>query len=842
MSSRQKRAIAIGFLLLATSIGVGFTFAQPAEPIEPETLLPASSVLYIGVDGGAEHQAAWEQTAAYDALYKSGLMNAVAKLFADLQSATGGQQGMAGQVGGAIEHVRDNGVSFAVALNQAENQPPLPWAILIAHNAGMYEEGMLQLAMMASRGEIKFEKSELHGRNVTHGTLPQGPGIEIGWWAEGEHLVIVAGLQAVENALQVADGGANITTNELWTEYVQGDADFDVASVGWFDFEALLEAFGPMPLPNSRNETHPAGVSVLEAAEMAGLDGLESIVGRAGYKDRALWSEVDVNAPGERHGLLALLDQKTISLDDLPSLPIGAAGFTASSLDWAQTYDALLEVAKKIEALMPPAQQGQIDAALAQAEGAIGFKIRDDLLEPLGHVHCGYADAYQGPFGLGVGVVVSVDDAEKLRSSLDKLLQFAQQQAQGRLQIEVVEKQSQRVVLLNIGVGTFTPSFSINDDWFAIGMVPQTVEAFLMRENDVLPSWEPDEDVQAALDALPKEFTAITVSDPREVTRLIAGLAPFGLGIAKAAVKQAQVFPPDFEFSLSVADLPPAEVIAQPLFPNVAVAEVDEEGVTYTSRSSLSGIPMGGTFDGGTSVATTAVLAALLLPAVQQAREAARRTQSKNNLKQIMLAMHNYHDANNHFPEGTVPNEKLDPDERLSWLAKILPYLDQAPLYNMIDFEGGWEDEANATPLKTPLTVYRNPSQVDTPSEYGVTDYVGIAGVGEDGPMLPVTSNKAGVFAYNRATKIQDIRDGTSNTICVTDTSEPTPWGQGGPSIRSLTEKPYINGPDGIGGPHVGGIHAGLCDGSVRFISENIDPGTFEALTTINGGEVLGDF
>jgi hypothetical protein len=302
---------------------------------------------------------------------------------------------------------------------------------------------VLQLAMMASRGQIQFEKSDLHGREVTHGTLPQGPGIEIGWWAEGEHLVVVAGLQAVENALQVAEGGANITTNDLWTEYVQGEADFEVASLGWFDVEFLLEAFGQMPLPNSANESNPDGVTIQEAAELTGLDGLESIVGRTGYKDRAMWSEVDVNAPGERHGLLALLDQETISLDDLPSVPIGASGFTASSLDWAQAYDAIMEVAKKIETLMPPDQQGQIDQGLAQAEAAVGLSIRDDLLEPLGHVHCGYADSYQAPLWLGVGVVVSVDDGDKLRSSVDKLLQFAQQQSQGRLVVEVVEKQSQ---------------------------------------------------------------------------------------------------------------------------------------------------------------------------------------------------------------------------------------------------------------------------------------------------------------------------------------------------------------------------------------------------------------
>jgi prepilin-type processing-associated H-X9-DG protein len=99
------------------------------------------------------------------------------------------------------------------------------------------------------------------------------------------------------------------------------------------------------------------------------------------------------------------------------------------------------------------------------------------------------------------------------------------------------------------------------------------------------------------------------------------------------------------------------------------------------------------------------------------------------------------------------------------------------------------------------------------------------------------------VFAYNRATRLQDITDGTSNTIAISDGSDPGPWGAGGhATIRALTEKPYINGPDGIGGPHAGGVSVGLCDGSVRFVSENIDPSVLEALVTIRGGESVGSF
>ena len=125
----------------------------------------------------------------------------------------------------------------------------------------------------------------------------------------------------------------------------------------------------------------------------------------------------------------------------------------------------------------------------------------------------------------------------------------------------------------------------------------------------------------------------------------------------------------------------------------------------------------------------------------------------------------------------------------------------------------------------------------------GVTDYVGLAGVGKDGPTLPVTDRKAGVFAYNRATGIRDILDGTSNTVAVAEASDSGRWGVGGKaSIRPLTEKPYINGPDGIGGPFAGGCHMLMCDGAVRFVSENIDPSVMEALTTIQGGEVVGEF
>jgi hypothetical protein len=236
------------------------------------------------------------------------------------------------------------------------------------------------------------------------------------------------------------------------------------------------------------------------------------------------------------------------------------------------------------------------------------------------------------------------------------------------------------------------------------------------------------------------------------------------------------------------------------------------------------------------------VLTALLLPAVQQARTAARRSQSKNNLKQLLLAMHNYHDAYNSFPTGTVEDSAEEVDDRLSWIVSILPMFDQAALYEQIDQKSGWKSEANADWTGFNIQALMNPGEANALE--GVTHYVGMAGIGEDAANLKVDDPGAGVFGYNRQTRIRDITDGTSNTIAIMEASvEFGPWAQGGRStIRGLTEEPYFNGPDGIGGPWVGGAQGALADGSVRFISENIDPEVFKALMTIQGGERIGAF
>jgi len=810
--------------------------AQQEDSPPPESLLPADAILYVGFDGTAAHQEAFEKTAAYDALYKTGLMDVIQKVIDAAGQIAGSAE--ADGIRDGYETIVENGVSISVALGP-DGGPPLPYATIVLHEAAELEPALSALIAQLAEGEIDISERDVNGRTVTGGLIPDTPGIGFGWWTEGNHIVVAVGMAAAEASISIAEGERpNITTNPLWTKYREAETDFDVNSVCWFDFGALREKFSEMPIPGQ-----PFTVS--EVLEVLGLDQMGAIVNQSGFKGRTMWSETVLNAPGPRKGLLALLDQKPITLADLPPLPFGNTGFAACSVDWSKFYDDFTGLAIDVAALGPPEAAGMVEGGLAAAPGFLGFDPKPEFFDVLGDVICVYGDERGGGFGMGFGGVLKVDDPQTLRETLDKVLALAEFQTQPeQFAVRRTEKHGREIVTLEFAGGVFSPAFAVDENWLSIGLFPQTVEAFLLRVDGRLTNWEPSRTYQQAFAALPKEFGSIAATDPRKMYRSLVGLAPMlfpalQLGMREALKQQGM---DDFELPISLADLPPAELVGRPLFPNVAVCTSDESGIRWTSRSSLPGFPLAGSGGGG-AVATSAVLVALLLPAVQQAREAARRAQSKNNLKQLALALHNYHDVNTAFPSGTHENADLKPEKRLSWIADVLPYLDQQNLHDDIDFEAAWDAEANRFALSNPLPVLLNPGNPNDGGNDGVTHYVGIAGLGKEGPTLEVGDKKAGVFGYDRVARIRDILDGTSNTIMTSEASENFgPWGQGGKAtVRAFTKKPYINGPDGIGGPwSSAGCNMGFADGSVHFISEEIDPEVLEALTTISGGEVVG--
>lgn len=303
-------------------------------------------------------------------------------------------------------------------------------------------------------------------------------------------------------------------------------------------------------------------------------------------------------------------------------------------------------------------------------------------------------------------------------------------------------------------------------------------------------------------------------------------------------------------------------------------------------------------------IAIIAVLISLILPAVQAAREAARRTQCRNNLKQIGIALHNYHDIHTAFPCGFVQNDLADPNIHLGygWGALLLPQYEQAALYEKLNFEfpymsrrhfpmwecpsdpfvsnrlasWRWMDigselgNCDDPPGQVPADECNGTWEVIDPPTYDPiarsrgfaarASYVG--SFGSDG--LFVTREGNGLFAGNISREFRHITDGTSSTFLAgeramryghaawegihfeerggeTGTAERT---QSGRYVHGTTRRglPNRSGSTGFSSMHIGGCFMLLCDGSVHFISENIDRTIWNNMGNRMDGEVLGEF
>ncbi|WP_298866283.1 DUF1559 domain-containing protein [uncultured Gimesia sp.] len=216
------------------------------------------------------------------------------------------------------------------------------------------------------------------------------------------------------------------------------------------------------------------------------------------------------------------------------------------------------------------------------------------------------------------------------------------------------------------------------------------------------------------------------------------------------------------------------------------------------------------------------MLVVLILPVVQQARETSGAPKSKNNMKQIGLALHNYHDKHSIFPPGAI--ETTDGRPYHSWQTSILPFVDQNSLYNQINFNKAWHDPANQMIFQQKIRVYLNPSIQETApvNGYEISHYRG---------------NEL-VLKKNNGFRIVDIKDSTPNTIMAMEIGENfKPWGD----PTNITNPPNIIG-SGKKTTYKGGYQVLMADGSVRFISEDVDRAVLKALSTPDGGEVLGEF
>lgn len=261
-------------------------------------------------------------------------------------------------------------------------------------------------------------------------------------------------------------------------------------------------------------------------------------------------------------------------------------------------------------------------------------------------------------------------------------------------------------------------------------------------------------------------------------------------------------------------------------------------------------------------VAIIGLLISLLLPAVQQARETARRTQCQNNLKQLGLALHNYHGSHTSFPSGWIGPTSF------SWCSLLLPELDQLAIFKQLGVSLGKFPAPAGSKLDIPLAAFLCPSDGKATANkhythdgtvgYQKSSYPGVHG--DYVYINQIVNSHTGAFGMASHTRLSDISDGPTNTFLVGErrldkdfrgaiwmraTNKTGTYMQGssvvgtcGRNLNNIKQSRYI----GFSSQHLDGAFFLMCDGAVHFVHENISVKVYRNLGRRNDGNIIDAF
>lgn len=576
----MRTRMALAAVLLLTP---GLAWAQ--TPTDPEHVLPAKSQLYVRWDGANAHREQFEATP-----WGKTLKGDTGKFFAELWSyvtdnvhqAIDQYDPQAANIfkdaTKALSHIADSGIVVGIELDKVK--PVRANAVFVFPGAAGEKETLLPLIKQAAQAAGADIKEDIIGRRTVHHIeINQVPGgLYLGWWKEGTDAVFMVGTDNPAEYAKLVDARKTGLAKYPLYQKVRGFKDFTTSARGYLDVHGLAAVV---------EEIGPQAAKLVDAL---GIKGVKDVTIQSGYDKDGFRDIFDIDIPGPRKGLLALLSTKKFTLKDLPPLPSDTRSFSASSMDVAKIYDALLGIAESAIGIFAPDQVENIQPGLKAIEQTLGVNFRDDLFGCFGDLTVTYSSPAEGPFGIGTTTLLKVKDGPRLVRSVDTLLKNLPPIQ--NVEVGLKKKKYRDVEIMDFYVkappffDSRLASFGVYKGWVIYSGYPQGIKGFVLRADGELPTWKAPKNLDKVLaEFQTKEFVGIEVSDPRRTTEFLFALAPFVVDLAN---KLTPLVPNLRPFDLDV--IPHAQQATMGILPTVTITTDDGKRIRSETRSSI-GLP-----------------------------------------------------------------------------------------------------------------------------------------------------------------------------------------------------------------------------------------------------------
>ena len=651
-------------------------------------------------------------------------------------------------------------------------------------------------------------QTEIEGDTTWH-LWPTIPGLPpISWGISKEYFVLSVGDGTRERILARMQGDKPSAFLARIAKRLPVER---VAGITYINVENILKTVKPFMsgrVPDLDNLLSRLGVNEFKSiSSVTGLDKTHTV--------SRTWIEIP-----KRSGIFDIIRSEPLTAADLAPIPADATIAMAIRLDVAATIDRIVDLVAQFE----PRARDEFEGELAQAEDMMGFHAIDDLAKSVGDRWCIFQSPSQGgPLFTGWTAVASVKDAKKLKDIAAKMERFValmnarMQGVQGRGQrfrrevgIKTTVFEDHTIYFVN-SVGEelpVAPAWCVTDKEIILSMFPQGVIEYLEQRDT--PRLADQAQIKARLAEKP---FSISYYDSKKIFDSVYPMALIGANFLFSEMQRSDI-------DVNISMLPTASTIAKHLQPASSSIRLVDDGIEmYSNRTLPIGfasvqtliLPVAWFGMNSRSMSGPPILGAL-------SPRRSRETAAKNKLKQIGLAMHNYHETFSKFPDGGL--DKNGKTNGLSWRVHILPFIEQRVLYQEFNLDESWDSEHNKKLISRMPASYKTPGSKAKP---GTTNYV-------------VLRSDDSVITGKRGSRLADILDGTSNTFLVVEADDKSAVTWTKPSdIDFDVKKPHL----GLGTLRGGKFLVGFADGSVRELSMAIDANTLRNLVNRRDGNVV---